>query len=314
MYNFKDLKCLVFVCLLILYPDFVQSQFKSKQDSLYYFVKFEKEMYLGQLVDSNSKELRILARNKMVIILPTKKVESLKLADVPNSLMSKIVNINRNPSYYFISPSAIPIKRSSYNYNMSLLFFNLQYGITNKISVGIGVPVILLPIALNARYSEPLGKYLHVGLGIRGMYTPSFWGINASYGYASATLGNAEYNLTYNIGYGWYDGFSLSDKGDPQKGDFIVHSLSANLRIDNSLSFMSDVQYFDRYGAHGIACVSGFRIWHGGKFSIKTGLAAMVTQRTVYTYDYYKNVLSFRVLPNSWYPYWVSFFGLNYQM
>ncbi len=114
---------------------------------------------------------------------------------------------------YLFAPNAIPMKRGSYYYQNTWIFFNnVNYGITDRFSLGAGtVPIFLfgvsaLPIWILPKYSLPLVSdqfHLSVGGVIGGVIGGG--GGAAGLVYGTATAGNRNRNLTAGIGFGYVD-------------------------------------------------------------------------------------------------------------
>lgn len=119
---------------------------------------------------------------------------------------------NPNATRYLFAPNAIGLSRGSGYYQNTWVFFNnVNYGITDRFSVGGGIiPIFLLgisetPVWLLPKFSQPVTESFRVGAGamLGGVVGSDFSGVGISY--AMATYGNEDHNLTAALGWGYQD-------------------------------------------------------------------------------------------------------------
>ncbi len=110
-------------------------------------------------------------------------------------------NVSEHDSRYFFAPSAIGLKKDELYYNtIYFLLHDLQYGLTDRLTIGVGTTIIGLPFYLTAKLAFPLNEKSHVALGdllIVGTYGTNFVG-NLVYG--SYTYGSSKSNFTIGLG------------------------------------------------------------------------------------------------------------------
>jgi len=112
---------------------------------------------------------------------------------------------------YLFAPNAIPMKQGSYYYQNTWIFFNnINYGITDRFSLGAGtVPIFLfgvsaLPIWILPKFSL-ISDQIHLSIGgVIGGVIGSGGGA-AGLLYGTATVGNRNSNLSLGVGFGYVD-------------------------------------------------------------------------------------------------------------
>jgi len=293
------------------WPLMVLSQSNIVYDSLNFELNLIKKSELPIiLMDSNTTDLNTANIHTFqdASFTETSKVEFQKqLNKVKNEF---IESGNLNPSFYWMNPSAIPLKRNGYYRDLTYLLLNQQFALSDNLSIGLASSLFLIPFGLNIKYSKQLFKYMYVGTGIRGFIFNPIERVNAAYGYGNLTIGSPEYNFTINGGYGHFNDLYLPSENDAYNGFFYSTAFSTYLKLDDSRSFVIDAQYFEKQGADVIFAVAGFNDVRSESLTVKIGLASMVVNRSRLTgYDYYKNT---DVYTSDWYSYWLPFLGVSY--
>jgi hypothetical protein len=105
-------------------------------------------------------------------------------------------------SRYFFAPSAYNLKKGELYYNtVYFLLHDVQYGVSDNFSMGIGTSVIGIPIYLTPKVSFPIGKKSAVAIG--DMLLFGTWGTNAMGNllYGSFSTGGDKGNITLGAGH-----------------------------------------------------------------------------------------------------------------
>lgn len=212
----------------------------------------------------------IISRDSETIVLKTINGEINLIA----SNVSSFVNSNKkhqfaNPhvSRYFFSPSGVPIKKGTGYYRNILFTTNyVNYGITEKLSLGGGFEFISTVIGAPIWYLTPklgfnVSENIHAagGLFIAGI------GISAgALGYGVLTVGKTDSNFSIGTGYGFFGGDAL---------DYPVFMLSGTHRISNSLALITE-NYFLSIKSEEIIYlgIHGIRILFSEKDSVDIGV------------------------------------------
>jgi hypothetical protein len=152
------------------------------------------------------------------------------------------IPFNHHSTRYFFSPSSYNLKRGELYY--STLYFashDLQYGITDHFSVGMGTTIALMPFYITPKYSFQINEKSSFSLGTLMMV--GTWGVDffGNLGYATYSYGNQFSNLTLGLGHLFLD--------DDESGNLVnkpLINLSGMARISDYIYFVSE-NYFIQY-------------------------------------------------------------------
>jgi hypothetical protein len=149
---------------------------------------------------------------------------------------TKLYSGNEHDTRYFFAPSAFNLKQGELYYNTVYFFLHdLQYGVSNHVSMGIGTTVIGLPMYLTPKVSIPLGQKSAIAIG--DLFLVGTWGTNG--------LGNLLYSV---FSYGGNNGnISLgaghlytNDNDLTSKTSSAVFNLSAMGRTTPYIFFLTE--------------------------------------------------------------------------
>jgi hypothetical protein len=147
------------------------------------------------------------------------------------------VPFNHHTSRYFFSPSSYNLYKGELYY--STLYFmahDIQYGITDKFSVGMGTTVALLPFYITPKYSFKIDDKNSMSVGtLLGLGT---WGVDlfGNLAYGTYTRGDQFTNYTVGLGH-------LYLEADGDSRNQFVGNLSAMARISDYIYFVTENYY-----------------------------------------------------------------------
>jgi len=141
------------------------------------------------------------------VYLPKVMVAKVNEANENNIVNGEYWFPNLHDTRYFFSPSAYGLEEGEGYYGHSYwLLWQMQYGISDDLSVGFGTTLIGLPTSLNVKYCQEIKKNLNAALGyfwvgdlfnVTGGDENSF--VNLPY--TVLTTGSKEKNLSIGFGY-----------------------------------------------------------------------------------------------------------------
>lgn len=147
---------------------------------------------------------------------------------------------SEHDSRYFFAPSALPLKKGELYYNtLYFLSHDIQYGINDNLTLGMGTTIFGFPFYLTAKYSIPIQENSHLAFGdllMVGTYGTNFFGNLA---YATYTYGNSHNNFSIGAGHLYFkpgDGSEISSS--------IVGNLSGIVRAGTYFYFLSENYLF----------------------------------------------------------------------
>ena len=181
---------------------------------------------------------------------------------------------NPQGTRYFFAPNAIGLKRGTGYYQNTWIFFNnVNYGVTNNISVGAGtVPIFLFgvnafPIWVLPKISVPVhADNIHLAAGalLGGVIGEGTAGFSLAYG--NATFGNRDKNITFGLGYG-YAGDEWSDTP--------LINISGLYRSGVNFQWLTEIYFIPGIDGSGVG-IFGAR-WAPERFAVDFGLARPIT-------------------------------------
>lgn len=148
------------------------------------------------------------------------------------------VPFNHHTSRYFFAPSSFNLQRGELYY--STLYFgthDLQYGITDKFSVGMGTTLILLPFYITPKYAFNLDEKNRFSIGTMTML--GTWGVDffGNLGYATYTYGTQFNNFTLGLGHLYFESEEQSTMNK------LVINASAMARMSDYIYFVTENYY-----------------------------------------------------------------------
>lgn len=237
---------------------------------LYRVETVEGNRYLGTLVSENEREVVVDTRGAGEVTLRREDVATMR--EVNRSRLRDGEYWFENPfaTRHFFAPTAIGLRGGrGYYQNTWVLLNDVNYGVTDNVSVGGGtVPLFLFgasatPVWLLPKVSVSTPREnLHLGAGaLVGTIAGEESG-GAGIVYGLSTIGSREKNFTIGVGYG-YAGSEWSRTP--------AVNLSTMLRIGRTTYFLSENYFFPgTEGANGVIS-AGVR-WAPEDFAVDFGL------------------------------------------
>ena len=186
-------------------------------------------------------------------------------------------------SRYFFSPSSFNLEKGELYYNtMYFLVHDVQYGLSDQFSMGMGTTVIGFPFYVTPKFTMPINKKSALALGdmlVMGTYATRFTG---NLLYLTYTRGDVYKNFTIGAGFLTFGGKDISNEVNAPVLNFAVLS-----RISDHIYFVTE-NYFSltnpqRTGYHYITDINtGYQTYYEEYFN----------QKSFYMY----NLIGFRFL------------------
>lgn len=233
----------------------VAQDFNIIQDSAYYKVETKDgNIYAGQIVEHADTYLKLQTESIGIIQLAKidiSKIRELNKKDLSdkNSRWFDYLQSSR----YFYSPSGYGLKKGdAYYQNVWIMFNQFAMGVTDHLSVGFGlIPLFLFagtatPVWVTPKVSLPIVRdKFNVGAG--GLFGGVIGEDEASFGivYGSATVGRRELNLSFGLGYGYYND---SDEGELVWAKRPTFSISGMAKAGDKFYFVTENYIFDEVG------------------------------------------------------------------
>lgn len=170
-------------------------------------------------------------------LLEVPRVDPVQVSEVPVKEIPKDSALaNEHDTRYFFAPSARNLKKGDLYYNtVYFLLHDIQYGITDNFSMGIGTSVIGLPVYLTPKLSIPLSEKSTLAVGdmpMFGTYGTEFFG-NLAYGVY--TYGGSDGNITIGAGHLYTNENEITSETSS-----LVTNFSAMARISPYIFYLTE--------------------------------------------------------------------------
>ena len=176
-------------------------------------------VYVGTLVEESDSHVVLATGDGNEIRIARDNIDEQTTVDPDRIRNGAYWFDNPQPTRYFFAPSAIGLRDGDgYYQNTWVLFNNVNYGVSDRFSIGAGtVPVFLFgagvfPVWVLPKVSfsnASANRHLAVG-GVLGGVVGEGEAASVGLLYTSGTLGGPNRNLTAGIGYGYQNG-TLAD-------------------------------------------------------------------------------------------------------
>lgn len=148
--------------------------------------------------------------------------------------------INEHNTRYFFAPSAYNLKEGELYYNtIYFLLHDIQYGLSDNFSIGIGTSVAGIPLYLTPKVSIPVGDKSAFAIGdllILGTYGTNAVG-NLLYG--SFSTGGDQGNTTFGVGY-----LATNESDITGKTSSVVFNLNGMARASSNIYLLTENYFF----------------------------------------------------------------------
>ncbi|MGC9342205.1 MAG: hypothetical protein ACP5E3_05855 [Bacteroidales bacterium] len=139
-------------------------------------------------------------------------------------------------SRYFFAPSAYNLRKGELYYNtVYFLLHDIQYGISDNFSIGMGTTILGIPFYITPKLSIPLSEKSTLAIGdmmILGTWGSDFFG-NLLYG--MYTRGNSQNNIS--LGAGW---LSTNENNATKSNNSIVFNISGLVRTSTFVYLVTE--------------------------------------------------------------------------
>ncbi|MFY0688193.1 MAG: hypothetical protein JXQ90_13560 [Cyclobacteriaceae bacterium] len=151
---------------------------------------------------------------------------------------AKIINAHR--TRYFFAPSAFNLEEGELYYNAFYFFLHdIQYGLTDNLSMGIGTTIAGIPIYLTPKVSIPLGKKSAIAVGDLFMVGTYGTGLFANLVYTTYSYGGLNGNTSISLGY-----LSANDNELTSETSSAVYNWSGMIRMGQYFSLVAENYVF----------------------------------------------------------------------
>lgn len=234
---------LLFCCLPSLQSSSLYAQEQATEETVYRVETAQGEVVIGILVSETEQELTLNTEQLGQVTLKRANIRRMEEIDPESYREGEYWHRNPQSTRYLFAPNAIGLPQGEgYYQNTWILLNNLNYGISNRFSVGAGtVPVFLFganvfPIWVLPKLSisVPQENLHFAGGAVLGGVLGSGGG-SVGLVYGSSTIGSRDHNATLGVGYGYTGG---------RFSDVPAINISGMTRIGRTIYLISENYFF----------------------------------------------------------------------
>jgi len=227
---------LFFLFSLTIFTAQLYAQANYDPDKTYLVIKNDGARYIGNIISENAQEVIIKTENLGEVAIPKHEIKEIReLNENEVDRNGQIIEESKFASRYYLSSSAYPLRKGNNFIIWNLYGPDVQFGISDNISMGITTTWVGVPIFGSAKYSflkdKNIGFSVGAMLGTGSWAAPEF-GLAVPFG--TVTFGQYERNLSLSVGHGFY----YDDETDSDQATFF--SVAGTTRISNRVSLVLD--------------------------------------------------------------------------
>ncbi len=182
--------------------------------NIYRIEMVNENVYIGNIISRDTEIIVFETQDLGIVNLPVNRIKKIEVIQKGRIIKGEYWFENPQATRYFWAPNGYGLREGEGYYQNVWVFFNqISFGITDEVSLGIGVlPLFLIgggptPVWITPKVSIPISQKVHVGGGaligtIIGEDTGGAFGI----AYGTSTFGTRDKNLSVGLGYGFADG------------------------------------------------------------------------------------------------------------
>lgn len=248
----------------------VLAQDEGQSESVYRIVTKDGNIFIGTLVSENDQEITLQTDQIGRITIQRSDIRKMEQIDPKQVNDGEYWHENPQSTRYLFSTNALGLRKGEGYYQNTWVFFNnVNFGVTDHISLGGGLtPTFLfgsgsVPVWIMPKVSIPIAnESLHIAAG--GLFGGVLGEENAGMGlvYGTATVGNRDNNLSFGLGYGYADG---------RWADIPLINVSGMYRLSRNTFFISE-NYFVIADGETFGVLSVALRWAPENFAVDFGL------------------------------------------
>lgn len=238
---------------LISVPVRIFAQEMPDTTSIWQIETLDDKSFTGKIIEEDQSSILLLTDLYGQIRIPVAQIKTRELVDQSKLVKGEVWFENPHSTRYFFGPNGYGLRKGeAYYQNTWVLFNQLNYGIADFFSMGVGVMPLFLfagaptPVWITPKVSIPLVRdKVNLGAGALLAYLIGE-DVGFGIGYGALTLGNRDKNLT--VGAGW----AFAEGGWADAPTFV---LSGMARVSKKTYLMTE-DYFIGIGGEFIALLS----------------------------------------------------------
>ncbi len=248
----------IFLLLIPVFSSFAQDTLQNNSEYVpektYLIIKNNGTEYIGEILSDDGREILVNTLKLGKLYIPKHEIKSISLVNKEEILAAKLPEDDFFSSRYFITTNGFNQKKGDHYLLMHIFGPEVQFAVTDNITVGGLTSWIGMPIVLSLKYSAKLTDNLHVGVGVLGgSLSWSNIAANGFLPYGSVTIGNLKHNITFSGG-----GIFVQDENNAHQS--ALFSVAGMVRLGEKVSFVVDSFGFKETNSDVVVVMPGIRI------------------------------------------------------
>lgn len=243
----KFIPLFIIVSLLFFYNNTCLAQTDTLQNSrmnfgkMYVIKTVNGKSLIGSIIEDNENGILLLTKELGKVRIPKYDIESITELNYSNYSNGVYKNNSNFPTRYLLNSNGLNMKKGeAYFHTTYFLLYDIQYAVTDNITVGGMTTFWGAPFLLSAKYTTKLNENTSLGLGVLAgpiaLFSPSSGSIIIPY--TSLTFGGKRNNFSITGGYPTFT-------GENSTGSQFVYSFGAMTGISKSSFFVFDSYFFN---------------------------------------------------------------------
>lgn len=231
---------------------------KNRTSKIYQIKTTNGKILIGTILEDNENGILLLTLEKKdKIRIPKYDIESMEEIDQRRILNGDLLKGESIfATRYAVTTNGLPMKKGdAYFHSFYFLLYDVEYAVSDHISIGAMTSFYGSPFLLNVKYATTISDDINLGVGILAgpllLFRPSEGSLIIPY--TSLTFGNRRNNLSFTAG---YPSFASGNNSDGQ----LLFSVGAMAGISKSSFFVFDSFIFNAADLNAFFLMPGIRV------------------------------------------------------
>lgn len=225
----------IFTLISVLSCNLSYAQTEYDTSKYYLVTKNDGTQYQGKIIKSDDRELLLKTATIGNIYIPKHEIKSIKVISAGEiSSSGTYIGEDEFATRHFLTTNGHALGKSKSYAQINLWGPEVEFGVSDKLSVGIMTSWLAVPIVGTVKYSIELDQKVHLGVG--ALVGTGSWVNASSFGalpFGALTFGDRKNNITFSGGM-----LALGSGGDVSTQ--VLMSAAALSRISKKVTFVFD--------------------------------------------------------------------------
>lgn len=262
----QKISCNIFIVTTILLlgsnlhaQDSVSVNVEYVKEKTHVIVKNDGSKYTGIIIEDNGREILINTKSLGKIYIPKHEIKSVTEVDLIKEMEEDLFGEKFFSTRYFLTTNGLNQKKGDHYVLMSLFGPEIQFAISDNLTIGGLTSWFGIPIIVSLKYSFQLSENLYLGAGaLGGSLSWVDFTATGTLPYGSLTFGDNANNITFSGGY-----MFLQNSTDSYQTP--LYSLAGMFKMGQRVSFIVDSYGFFESDQNFLIIMPGIRIGNNSR-------------------------------------------------